>query len=124
MSLSLHMPHKIGTMVDELIETVGSRFHIDDGLLEVVQYTMQLQTILHMKYDPWMYLDHPRIIDPIIRSHLMIHMDMVHPRHRLLVVTTLCSLEHLTDQILLPTYSDELLHSHTIILKILLKARI
>ena len=34
-SPSLHI-HKIGIMVDELVETVGSRFHIDDGLLEVV----------------------------------------------------------------------------------------
>ena len=49
MSLSLHMPHKIGTMVDELVEIVESRFHIDDGLLEVVQHMMQLRMILHVK---------------------------------------------------------------------------
>ena len=60
-----------------------------------------------------MYLDYLRIMNPIIRSHLMIHMDMVHPKHRFIVVTTLCSLEHLTDQILLPTYLDGLFHSRT-----------
>ena len=36
MSLSLHMPHKIGTTMDESVETVGSRFHIDEGFLEVI----------------------------------------------------------------------------------------
>ena len=40
-SLSLHMPHKIGTMVHELIETVRILFYIDNGLLEVVQHMMQ-----------------------------------------------------------------------------------
>ena len=47
-SLNLRMSHRIGIMVDESIETVGSQFHIDDGLLEVVQHMMQLRTILHV----------------------------------------------------------------------------
>ena len=47
-SLSLRMSHRIGIMVDESVEIVGSRFHIDDGLLEVVQHMMQLRTILHV----------------------------------------------------------------------------
>ena len=48
-SLSLHMSHRIGIMVDESVEIVGSRFHIDDGLLEIVQHMMQLRTILHVE---------------------------------------------------------------------------
>ena len=49
MSLSLHMSYKIGIMVDESIEIMGSRFHINDELLEIVQHTMQLQTILYVE---------------------------------------------------------------------------
>ena len=71
-----------------------------------------------------MYLDHPQIMDPITHSYLMIYMDKVYSRYYFLVVTTLCSLEHLTDQILLLAYLDGLLHNRTIISRILLRVRI
>ena len=35
-SLNLYMPYKIETMVHELIKLVRIRFHIGDGLLEVI----------------------------------------------------------------------------------------
>ena len=49
MSPNLYILDKIGITVHKLIKPVRIRFHIDDGLPEVVQHTMQLQMIWHVK---------------------------------------------------------------------------
>ena len=66
-SPNLHMPYKIGATAHELIEPVRIQFYINDGLVEVVQHMIQLQMTWHVEQDSWMYLDHLRIMDPIIR---------------------------------------------------------
>ena len=69
-----------------------------------------------------MYQVHSRIMDPITRKQLMIHMhkDMLHSRH--LLMATICSPKHLMGQILL-VYLDGPLHNRTINLRIPLRAR-